>query len=294
MDVFLYSGSIERGYDLRFVNEVANNKASKTCLVIMTSGGGSPDAAYKMARYLQYKYEHYNVLVAGICKSAATLFAIGAKEIVFCPFGELGPLDIQLQKEDKIAGQESGLNISEAFSSLEVQATNTFNTLLVDIIKNSGGVVSFKTASDVAIGMVSSLYGPIFSQIEPEEVGSRTRAMRIGEDYAKRLNIGNLKNGALNQLSTHYASHSFVIDFHEAKTLFNSVRLVNEEESKIIDEIGQNSRFPTESVLIKKIDTSSKVVRNDTKPVKRKSSKKSKARSTKRTNRASSALNGSA
>lgn len=258
MDVFFYAGTIERSYDLRFIETVAKKNdetKAKTCLVLMTSGGGSPDAAYKIARYLQHRYDSYSVLVAGFCKSAATLFAIGAKEIIFCPFGELGPLDIQVQKPDNLSGFESGLNIGEAFTTLENQARQTYNDMLMEIIQNSGGIVTFKTASDVVTDMVSVLYGPIFAQIDPEEMGSRTRAMRIGEDYAKRLNrYKNLKPGALETLSTKYTSHSFVIDYLEAQALFNNVRLVNAQEAKLVETLGDACRYPRGSVTIEALE----------------------------------------
>lgn len=250
-DVYIYSGPIERSSDWHFIKLVAEKKKSNTCLVIMCSGGGSPDAAYKMAKYLQLKYDSYSVLVSGMCKSAATLFAIGANELVFCPFGELGPLDIQLQKEDKLFGAESGLNISEAFNTLELRAKSIFNQQIIELMSQSGGVVTFKTASEVATGLISALYGPIFSQIEPEEVGSRARAMRIGEDYAKRLNSsGNLKDNTIQALSTYYAAHSFVIDYTEASTLFNNVRLASDQELALVNEIGDCCRFPSQQKTI--------------------------------------------
>lgn len=256
-DFFFYKGSIERMTDLRFVHQVAEHNDSskaKECVIVMASGGGNPDAAYKMGRYLQHRYDSYSVLVAGFCKSAATLFAIGAKELIFCPFGELGPLDIQQHKADNPFGLESGLNIGEAFTTLEKQSRQTFNDMLMEIIQNSGGVITFKTASEVATGMVSALYSPIFSQIEPEEVGSRSRAMRIGEDYAKRLNrYGNLKPGALEMLSHRYTSHSFVIDYVEAKLLFNNVRLVNDQEAKLVADLGDECRYPTGTTEFKPI-----------------------------------------
>lgn len=94
--------------------------------------------------------------------------------------------------------------------------------------------------------MVSALYSPIFGQIEPEEVGSRSRAMRIGEDYAKRLDrYGNLKPGALEMLSNKYTAHSFVIDYVEAKLLFNNVRLVNDQEAKLVADLGDQCRYPS-------------------------------------------------
>lgn len=248
-DYYLYSGSIERSYDWEFINLVAREKKHDNCVVIMCSGGGNPDAAYKMARYLQHSYSgNYSVVVSGICKSAATLFAIGAEKLIFCPFGELGPLDIQMEKTDQVARQESGLNISEAFSSLEERAKTTFDNLLADQIQSTGGVVSFATAATVATGVLSALYGPIFQQIEPEEVGSRTRAMRIGEYYATRLNTNsNLKPEALQSLITTYPSHSFVIDYIEAKFLFNNVELASELDLKIIEKTGVECRFPASS-----------------------------------------------
>ncbi len=247
-DVFLYSGSIERGDDWKFIDLVSKSQSSSKCIVIMVSGGGNPDAAYKMSRYLLHKYDSYSVLVSGICKSAATLFAIGANELVFCPFGELGPLDIQLEKQDQVTRQESGLNISEAFLALEQRAEATFNKLVRDQIDRTRGVVSFQTASDIATAMVSALYGPIFAQIDPEEVGSRTRAMRIGEEYAARLNLSaNLKPKALEYLTTFYSSHSFVIDYAEAQTLFHRVRLATELELALVDKYDYwISRFPAE------------------------------------------------
>ena len=258
-DWFLYSGDIKRGSDLNFVEHVASEAISQTehAIVVMCSRGGDPDAAYKMSRYLQHRYKSYSVMVAGLCKSAATLFAIGAKEIVFSPYGELGPLDIQLPKEDKLFGKESGLNINEAFKALEDQSRETFDSVLQEVIHKSGGIVSFKTASDVATGMVAALYGPIFQQIDPEEVGSRVRAMRIGKDYATRLDIhGNLKPGALDWLTTSYASHSFVIDHKEANVLFNDVRLATDEEMVVIESIGRDCRHPShgKEPIVKKIE----------------------------------------
>ncbi|MCF6199816.1 MAG: hypothetical protein L3J67_10565 [Hyphomicrobiaceae bacterium] len=184
-DWFIYNGAIERGRDLEFINLVCEKHASENCVLLLVTSGGDPDAAYKMGRYLQSKYETFSVLIPGFCKSAGTLLAIGANELIFTPYGELGPLDIQMAKSDQIAGMESGLNISEAFRALEERARQTYHRLTIEIINSSDGIVSFQTASHAAIEILSSLYGPIFSSIDPEEVGSRSRAMRIGEDYGQ-------------------------------------------------------------------------------------------------------------
>ncbi|MGV3553098.1 SDH family Clp fold serine proteinase [Rhizobium sp.] len=252
MDVFLYNGEMKRSADLAFIEMVNRDKKHNECLVVLVTPGGSPDAAYKMARYLQHRYDSYRVLIPGYCKSAGTLFAIGADEVIFTPYGELGPLDVQMAKTDQIAGLESGLNISEAFITLEARARETYQNVISDILSSSGGIVSFQTASHAAAEIVTSLYGPIFSRIDPEEVGSRSRAMRIGENYGERLALkwDNLKNGALTFLSQDYSSHGFVIDFTEASALFNRVRLANETEMKLVLALGVVARHPQARLTI--------------------------------------------
>ena len=253
-DVFLFNAGLSRGLDLDFIEFVAEKRSSEHLTLVLVTNGGDPNAAYKIGRYLQSQYETVETLVSGLCKSAGTLLAIAASEVVFSPYGELGPLDVQLTKADNMAGPESGLNISEAFTALELRARSTFHDLVSEILHNSGGIVSFPTASHSAAEIVSGLYGPIFSRFDPEEVGSRARAMRIGGDYGSRLNLRfeNLVEGALHKLSRTYSSHGFVIDLVEAKHLFKNVREVNWAEKKLVEELGACARFPTSKPL--KID----------------------------------------
>ena len=92
MDVFLYSGAMRRGSDLRFIEFINKRKKHEEVLLVLTSFGGDPDAAYKIGRYLQNRYAEFRVLVPGLCKSAGTLLAIAANKVIFSPYGELGPL----------------------------------------------------------------------------------------------------------------------------------------------------------------------------------------------------------
>lgn len=247
-DFYLYNAAIARGLDLDFIKIVDEVKTSKECILLLVTSGGDPDAAFKISRYLQDKYEKFSVLVSGLCKSAGTLVCIGAHEIIFTPYGELGPLDIQISKEDKISGQESGLNISEALITLEENARVTFNKLIGDIIQSSNGIISFPTASKSATDFLSALYAPIFSRIDPEEVGNRARAMRIGTDYGRRLdarsNNLNPNARALEILADTYSSHGFVIDQAEASELFVNVRAANKSEMKLVEKLGDAARIP--------------------------------------------------
>jgi ClpP class serine protease len=99
-DVFLYNGGIERSEDLRFIEFIADNKKHDALKLVLVTPGGNPDAAYKIARYIQSTYGDFHCFVPGFCKSAGTLLAIGANELIFSPYGELGPLDVQLTKAE--------------------------------------------------------------------------------------------------------------------------------------------------------------------------------------------------
>jgi hypothetical protein len=258
-DFFLYNGPLERGADLEFIELVGHAQQrtnSENCSLLLVTPGGNPDAAFKIGRYLQERYSQLSVVVPGLCKSAGTLLAMAAHELVYTPYGELGPLDVQMSKEDKLLGLESGLNTSEAFRALEQRATETFHKIWQDLLGMSNGVVSFQTASACATQMVGALFGPIFARIDAEEVGSRSRAMRIGEDYGMRLSLGsnNVKERALERLARSYPSHSFVIDFLEAQVLFNRVRMANEEEAQMIASLGLQARHPGNHIEFRELD----------------------------------------
>jgi hypothetical protein len=243
-DVFLYNGEIAGGADLKFIELIHANKQRDRALLLLTTYGGDPDAAYRICRYLQERYEQLTVLVGGKCKSAGTLIAVGATELAFAPYGELGPLDIQLTKVDKFDQAQSGLTIQDALNTLEDRAKSSFYTIVQDYMSANRGQLSFPAASKVASDFVTALYAPIFSRIDPEEVGARARSMRIADDYGKRLEAKwqNLKSGTLGTLAEKYSSHSFVIDRREANQLFHRVRSATDFEMALIIAFGNHAR----------------------------------------------------
>lgn len=75
------------------------DKETQEIDVIINSGGGSPEEAYRSIRTFRNNFETVNVIIPYWAKSAATLFALGGSQIIMDEFGELGPLDMQLVKE---------------------------------------------------------------------------------------------------------------------------------------------------------------------------------------------------
>ena len=244
-DVFFYSGEIQHGSDLGVIQTIYKN-CKRTCVtLILVTNGGDPHAAYKLSRYLQDHYEKFTVIISGVCKSAGTLVAVGAHELVFAPYGELGPMDVQSYKIDNLSERQSGLTITQSLEHLTRSAITMHGHVFSAIISATGAIVSFKTAAQASSELITGLYEPMFSQIDPMEVGDKARSMRIASDYGKRLDARsrNLKAAALSNLTQTYPSHSFVIDMQEASSLFENVRPWSNEEQQLVELLGTKARF---------------------------------------------------
>ena len=244
-DVFLYVGLIQRGADLDVIRDLYSSRSRNNAILILVTAGGDPHAAYKIARYIQSHFQKFTLLVSGLCKSAGTLIAVGAHELAFAPYGELGPIDVQTHKTDNLAERQSGLTITESLDHLTTSAILTHGRVFGAIMDATNAVISFKTAAQAASELVTGLYAPMFSQIDPMEVGEKARSMRIASDYGMRLDAlsRNLKGNALNNLTQTYPSHSFVIDMQEARGLFVNVRPLSDAEQKLVDLLGLKARY---------------------------------------------------
>ncbi len=199
-------------------------KREKAGLVMVTMGG-SADAAFQIARYLQRTYKEFTLYVFGNCKSAGTLVAVGASEIVMSDCGQLGPLDVQLSDTKELFGQTAALDISEGLTVLANTARAMFFKNFFEL--DPGKVINTKTAADIAIALTGKVIEPIASQIDPLLLGRVDRSIRIAEAYSKRL-APNFKN--IKHLVSDYPAHEFVIDIEEAGEIFPKVRAPDADE----------------------------------------------------------------
>jgi hypothetical protein len=243
-DVILYSGAIDTAGADR-LTEISREKDRRdNVFLILTTRGGSPDAAYRMARCLRRHYAKVILYIHGMCKSAGTLVAIGADEIILSDYGEFGPLDVQLGKTDELFENHSGLNITQALASLNTRVVEFFRESLLDLRGGSGGQLSTRLASEIASKLAIGVYESIYRQVDPLQLGSMERAVQIASFYGNRLAKGrnNLKPNAVDRLVNGYPSHSFVIDIDEASTLFNNVRPPDDTEEQLGDSISSVTR----------------------------------------------------
>ena len=234
-DIVLYIGPIDRPFDDKFIERCKGLRRRPNVLLILTTLGGDPHAAYRIARCLQELYltvpgppgsnagGKFRLFVDTRCKSAGTILATGANIIMFSDFGELGPIDVQLRKGDEVGERSSGLTPMHALESLQQLASKHFEDCFKGLRFSEELAFSTKAASEIATKIVVGLFGPVYGQVDPMRIGEFDRAMRIAGDYGSRLGKGNLKEDALKRLLASYPSHGFVIDRKEAAELFKSV-----------------------------------------------------------------------
>jgi len=246
-DMFLYSAPIDEDKVDKFLGIVKEKtRKRKNVILVFTTFGGSPHAAYRLARTLKRLYDNFTLFLFGSCKSAGTLIAIGADKIVMSDFAELGPLDMQLPKADDMVARASGLDIQEALRQLSSYAYEVFDNCFITTLARSRGTITTKTAADIAGSLANGLISPIAGQIDPLRIGEVYRSIRVAEDYGRRLNPE--REEALEALVSGYSSHSFVIDYDEACKLFKDcVRQPNALEAMLGQVLFPLVRYPEES-----------------------------------------------
>jgi hypothetical protein len=245
-DVLLVNAPIYPPVDQTIRQLSRRRRRRPNVVLLLVTQGGDAATAYRIARSLQLRYTQFVLLVSGFCKSAGTLVAIGAHELVVADSGELGPLDVQMTKPDELLQRQSGLTATTALQTLHEQAFHAFEHFLLSYISRGGHTISTRTATHVAVQLTSGLFAPIYEHVDPMHVGEAGRALMVAQQYGERLDLitKNLRAGALNELTASFASHDFVIDRDQVQKLFQRVREPNTNEIALIDALGDNAIVP--------------------------------------------------
>ena len=82
--VLIYSGEIDSAGVGRLLESLRLETPTKktNTFLMLTTNGGQADAAYRIARVCQIISENFYLFVPVRCKSAGTLLALGANEIL--------------------------------------------------------------------------------------------------------------------------------------------------------------------------------------------------------------------
>ena len=245
-DILFYNGIIGRPSDKEIIDKCISRERKENILLVLVTIGGDADPAYRIAKCLQSKYNKFIFYASGWCKSAGTLIALGANEIVFSDHGELGPLDVQLNKKDDLFSSQSGYTVMDALTALQDKAFLSFEKTFLEIQNRSQGSITVKTAGEIATNLASGLFSSLFSQVDPLYVAESARALTIARNYGRRLSTDskNWTEDSLDRLLSGYPSHGFVIDRQEADTLFHNVREPQGDEIVLANMMGDDCRVP--------------------------------------------------
>ena len=233
--VVVYSGDIDNSGMGRLLEALSLEKRGKVnTFLVLTTNGGRADAAYRIARLLQIVSTRFYLFVPERCKSAGTLLALGANEILMNPIiSELGPLDVQLYERNEIDRTRSGLVVHTALKGLAEETLKAYEHSMLEIKRRSGGLISFEVASGIAVSMTTGVMSSLYAQIKPGDLGLDLRELNVAIAYGLRLvrRGRNAKRGTVRHLVEDYPTHDFIIDASEARELFKIV----EEPKKEVD-----------------------------------------------------------
>jgi hypothetical protein len=195
----------------------------ETAHLILVSNGGSLDSAYKSIVFLRRFVQNIHVYVPTKAKSAATLMAIGADKIFMSPFGELGPLDSQIDDPRNPSRPISALDCYKSVDYVREFGLWTINRALERLQADTQTMVTpselVSTANAFALGAIQ----PMLAQVTALDFGSWGRTLRIGENYAQAL-LSRLRSEDSERLAAsiaeilvyRYTHHPYPIDLDEA------------------------------------------------------------------------------
>ncbi len=156
------SGDTQR----EFIDQIDAIPADQTRVdVLLHSSGGDGLAAWKLMSLLRERFTEVGVLVPFMAFSAATIFALGANEIVMHPHSSLGPIDPQItipQPDGTVRG----------FAYEDVGA---FLRFLSD------------DAKITEQAYISAVIERLFSVTDPINVGAAKRASELSSSIGERL-----------------------------------------------------------------------------------------------------------
>lgn len=148
-----------------FIDQIDAIKDAKAVDVLIHSTGGDGLTAWKLMSELRERFENVAVLVPFMAFSAATIFALGADEIVMHPHASLGPIDPQITitlpdgTQRRFAFEDVGAFLR--FIGEEVELTEQAH--------------------------ISGVVDRLFTVVDPVNVGAAYRASELATEVGERL-----------------------------------------------------------------------------------------------------------
>jgi hypothetical protein len=213
-----------------------DNGPQLTLNVLLNSPGGSLDSAYLTTLYLSAYAKELRVYVPDRAKSASTLLAVGADQVLMSAFAELGPLDTQIPDPRNPANTVSALDCYQSVDYVRDFGVKTITEILPQLVNSTERRIPIdallETGSTFALGAIT----PVLRTVTALDFGGWGRSLRIGEHYARKLLQARTKVGdqvragrIAHQLVYGYTHHLFPIDHHEARRIGLNVEQMDKD-----------------------------------------------------------------
>jgi len=203
-----------------FQNQKNQIKDGEPIALLIESPGGDAHMAYRIARLIQRRTNKFTVLVPQYAKSAATLLALGASDLILGRDAELGPLDVQMfdrERED----YSSALDAVQSLERLNVFSLTAIDQLMQLMAERTGKKLD--TLLPHVLNYSNQFVRPLLEKIDTVDYTKKSRELKVAEEYALRLMQKNYPFKVAKQIAAHlvdkYPTHGFVIDAQEAQSM---------------------------------------------------------------------------
>ena len=235
--LIVISGELECD-DLRSVRRNLRDAEYSGPIDLLLHGpGGDLEVAFKITRDIRRQCAAATAFVPRPIKSAMTLIALGADELVMGDYGELGPLDTQACGRMRAAFplERSTLERVSTLDVIEARAAVAVGKMLETL--TAATCMRPEDACPMAVRFAVDLYRPLVEQVHPTTVGFTHRALTYASDYLERVLRryrpalqAELRDALVRCLVHGYPDHGFVIDREELTELGVPVRSPTETE----------------------------------------------------------------
>lgn len=212
-------GELFKGFQ-RSINEMP---AGKPMALLLESPGGDAHFAYRIAKMLQERSANQlTVIVPQYAKSAGTLLALGAADLILGEGAELGPLDVQMFDREREA-YGSALDAVQSLERLNAFAMTAMDQTMLLLVRRTAKRTDIILPH--VLNYVSQFLNPLLQKIDTLDYTKKSRELKVAEEYAVRLMRPNYLWGdakrIARQLVERYPTHGFVINKEEAEAFEN-------------------------------------------------------------------------
>ena len=141
-DIIVFAADLNKGNapvsityaDILPFQDQLSNLAGTAVDMILETPGGSGEVAEDIVRLLRAKYQDVGVIVPGYAKSAGTIMAMSADEILMDSASSLGPIDAQIQWQGKVFSADALLEGMKRIKK-EVEDTGVLNKAYIPMLQ---------------------------------------------------------------------------------------------------------------------------------------------------------------